>query len=562
MRYSVCELAEYTFFHWSFSSPCPVSCICQIHVDAEAWSPSVPCPERGISYIALEIHFGICAMPPIRSSSSDGLKVLIFDGGDLRSLSQIEILREYMRRIQFDTGEALRPHQVFDLVAGVGPAGILAFLLGGLGLTIEEASEQFDRLCRDLLLDDQLDTESRTEKLETLLKDMLRTAQIRENQKLCDPSSPACKTKIALYFMSSSNLGRCRVFRNYESRQYEYNPTILEALRATCSMPHLFMPICAGPDHHQEDLVTAMLGYNNPTKEVIRELLSIHGSSWRIQLILSIGAGKQAPLSIKGKGISLVEKAVQEAENVAEELREHLKKTGVYFRFSVDRGIETLEQAQGQQISTIYSSTSTYLSQKDVNESLDSAIKATFMSSLVTLERLNPYPSLVMKSSNGLPPLSAFFVMRQAPIDALVNGLLSVNSDDPRQRIMVVSGMGGSGKTQITLAFARANENWFRHILFVDASSAESIENSLIARGGAVDRALPCSDARQRMFLARCLVQTKYSLQTGCLSWTMRMILVLTSASLSQNVITARSLLRLATRTSETSHLTILNWTS
>ncbi len=46
-------------------------------------------------------------------------------------------------------------------------------------------------------------------------------------------------------------------------------------------------------------------------------------------------------------------------------------------------------------------------------------------------------------------------------MDTLVNGLLTIDRDNFKQRIVVVSGMGGLGKTQITLAFARANESWY-----------------------------------------------------------------------------------------------------
>ena len=196
--------------------------------------------------------------------------------------------------------------------------------------------------------------------------------------------------------MSSTNLGRCRVFRNYESRQYEYDATIIEAVRATCSMPPLFTPVHIGFDHQQEELVTAMLGYSNPIKEVIKELLNTYGPSRKVQLILSIGAGKRVPLSIKGKGISLEDKAAQEAESLAEELREQFRKTGVYFRFSVDRGIEILEQARDQHTSTIYSNTSAYLSQKEVDKSLDRAIRASSMSSLVTLEKLGKFRNQIL----------------------------------------------------------------------------------------------------------------------------------------------------------------------
>jgi Mrp family chromosome partitioning ATPase len=56
------------------------------------------------------------------------------------------------------------------------------------------------------------------------------------------------------------------------------------------------------------------------------------------------------------------------------------------------------------------------------------------------------------RSRHGLPPLSAFFVMRKKPMDAIIKGLIE---SDAEQRIMVISGLGGSGKTQLALKSAR-----------------------------------------------------------------------------------------------------------
>lgn len=43
-------------------------------------------------------------------------------------------------------------------------------------------------------------------------------------------------------------------------------------------------------------------------------------------------------------------------------------------------------------------------------------------------------------------------------MDALVTDL--VENKRPEQHVMVLAGMGGSGKTQLTLKFARDFEDW------------------------------------------------------------------------------------------------------
>jgi hypothetical protein len=56
----------------------------------------------------------------------------------------------------------------------------------------------------------------------------------------------------------------------------------------------------------------------------------------------------------------------------------------------------------------------------------------------------------------GLPPLCAGFVMRTELMNAMTQCLLGFLKDSPN--IMVLSGMGGSGKTQLVSKFARLHK--------------------------------------------------------------------------------------------------------
>jgi Mrp family chromosome partitioning ATPase len=60
---------------------------------------------------------------------------------------------------------------------------------------------------------------------------------------------------------------------------------------------------------------------------------------------------------------------------------------------------------------------------------------------------------------HGLPPLSAYFVMRKKPMEAIINIL--VNRDVVGQRVMIISGLGGVGKTQLALKFARSFQQMY-----------------------------------------------------------------------------------------------------
>jgi GTPase SAR1 family protein len=54
-----------------------------------------------------------------------------------------------------------------------------------------------------------------------------------------------------------------------------------------------------------------------------------------------------------------------------------------------------------------------------------------------------------------MPPLMSYFVMRREPWEKMKRGLLGDNMEEEEQRVMVISGMGGCGKTQLVIRFAK-----------------------------------------------------------------------------------------------------------
>jgi hypothetical protein len=54
----------------------------------------------------------------------------------------------------------------------------------------------------------------------------------------------------------------------------------------------------------------------------------------------------------------------------------------------------------------------------------------------------------------GMPPLTSYFVMRRKPWKKM-REVLGDNTEEEEQRIMVISGMGGCGKTQLVIRFAK-----------------------------------------------------------------------------------------------------------
>ena len=70
----------------------------------------------------------------------------------MRSLSSLFILKDVMAQLNAEAQKAgykaseLQPRDVFDLVAGSGSGGLIAIMLGKLGMTIDECISVFESL--------------------------------------------------------------------------------------------------------------------------------------------------------------------------------------------------------------------------------------------------------------------------------------------------------------------------------------------------------------------------------------------------------------------------------
>ncbi|KAI0149819.1 hypothetical protein F4776DRAFT_603310 [Hypoxylon sp. NC0597] len=86
------------------------------------------------------------------------------------------------------------------------------------------------------------------------------------------------------------------------------------------------------------------------------------------------------------------------------------------------------------------------------------------------------------------------FVGRKRCLDSMEHGLFG-ETGDSKQRCFVVHGMGGSGKTQVTLQFAELHRERFSGVFLVDASNPTTIERDFAAIGEKVGRSATYDDA-------------------------------------------------------------------
>ena len=77
------------------------------------------------------------------------LKILTIDGGGLQGISTLLILHKLLNAIALNNGSPdskPRPCDVFDVIAGIGPGGWLALLLGRFQMDVSAALAEWYNL--------------------------------------------------------------------------------------------------------------------------------------------------------------------------------------------------------------------------------------------------------------------------------------------------------------------------------------------------------------------------------------------------------------------------------
>lgn len=75
-----------------------------------------------------------------RMVGKQGLCILSMDGGGMRGLATVQMLR----RLEAGTGK--RIHEMFDLICGTSTGGMLAVALGIKRMTLDECEEIYTKL--------------------------------------------------------------------------------------------------------------------------------------------------------------------------------------------------------------------------------------------------------------------------------------------------------------------------------------------------------------------------------------------------------------------------------
>ncbi|KAH8824125.1 hypothetical protein DL96DRAFT_247864 [Flagelloscypha sp. PMI_526] len=414
------------------------------------------------------------------NSSGDGLRLLSFDGGGIRSFTQALMVREMMHRIEEDHQLPSPPKvsEYFDMICGSGLGGVLAVMCGVFHMTGEQLVEEFVGLCKALFSHD-LDAGQRTIKLEEEIKRLVVIYTFDGEERKMFSQYETCKTFVCA--ASSHNIAHPRLFRTYRSRS---NPspdcTVCEAIRATTALPGLFNPIAIRDKHLSETFVGGELRWNNPTDELTKEAARVFEGR-HVACIVSIGSGHPGHLSLAEGLADLFPRIALDCERLSDDMERRFGNApNVFWRLSVEQGLQNLA-ADLSNLDALVSHTYSYLLDARTHRDIDALLvdlvrrPGHILAQTISGE-VSSTPKLV--GPRVCPPPTQYFTGRQVPLEQLEHHFSSASDEC---RVGVLYGMGGSGKSQIGLKFIQRNKSRFSSIYFIDASSKLTLENDLIA---------------------------------------------------------------------------------
>lgn len=131
----------------------------------------------------------------------------------------------------------------------------------------------------------------------------------------------------------------------------------------------------------EQEFIGGSLKCNNPTRELLKEARTIYGNQKRVACLLNLGSGKPQTLAPKGKGppsdevLRLSEEIALHCESEAEQLIDQFAETGIYFRLSVDRGLETVGFHEWRGFGKVEAHTKTYLETGRTTRLMDLCLK-------------------------------------------------------------------------------------------------------------------------------------------------------------------------------------------
>jgi hypothetical protein len=176
-------------------------------------------------------------------------------------------------------------------------------------------------------------------------------------------------------------MGHCHAFRTYRSRQAGGPEcSFVDVACAAIADPDTFSPVSIGRSLTEQHFCGPPMGSSNPIRAVLKEARLVFGEDRPLSLLLSVGGGQSAPLSVQSSvslphgRLEFIARAVQDCERTASEISQQLSEVDAYLRLDVDKGLENLKISDWHRLGAIKSHTDVYIQSFPISDKIDKAL--------------------------------------------------------------------------------------------------------------------------------------------------------------------------------------------
>jgi hypothetical protein len=260
-----------------------------------------------------------------------------------------------------------------------------------------------------------------------------------------------------------------RVIRNYRSRENPWGDDIpvWKAAQLTTAMLGLTDNVSVGHSLLPEPMTSGELRWSNPAPVLTIEASSVFPNG-KVSCIISIGSGELKVLSTHEDSETLFSRLAADCHVEAEEMSRRFQNVSdFYWRLNVDQGFQNLDEVDLEKLPKIVSSTAVYLSSHSTRQTFEhlTSILRT-RQHRVPIYRISgqvpesvPFPTGVAATTCPLPTL--YFTGRESTLREIRQ---CFEVDSGRCNIVVLSGIGGGGKTELGLEVVRQNRQMWVHL--------------------------------------------------------------------------------------------------
>ncbi|KAJ5186104.1 protein kinase subdomain-containing protein [Penicillium cf. griseofulvum] len=424
-----------------------------------------------------------------------GLCLLSLDGGGVRGLSSLYILKSIMDQLNHARAQLelppVKPCEVFDLIGGTSTGGLIAIMLGRLGMDVDSciaaysdlAAAVFSEKLRSIPMNFKGDIKAKfdSKKLERAIQKVIEDSGV-SNQDLFNDSTGlrestarGCRTFVCSADRYTKDIVRLRSY----SLPHEPNirTTICQAALATSAATTFFEPVSIG----DRLFADGGLGANNPVDEVEGEASNIWCSSTGelkplVKCFISIGTGNPGKKAFKDNMVKFLGQTVvqiaTETENtekrfIARWAKHYDEKR--YFRFNVDQGLQEIGLEEYKKKGAIEAATEGYLTH------IAQKFRARDCIQNMRLKEIDRFH--VPFDLTAIPEIEKeSFLGRQDELDDLWQHFQPTQSQS--RKVAILYGLGGIGKTQLAIRFARDHQHDFSAILWLSGKDRGTLFQS------------------------------------------------------------------------------------